>query len=225
MSSPDTDPRSPTGSPGAGQQVTAAPIAGGYSPAYRALDTLSIGAFLALCAALVDVVGERTWLHVLFGFAGPLVADLVTGMVHWAADTWGTVRWPVVGPLFIRTFREHHVDPMAITRHDFVETNGSNAMVTLPLLAAAAWLGSPSLAAAVLWLCLWVMATNQLHKWGPLRPCVAALGVLAPAPRARAHPGAPRRPPPRSVPAELLHHRRLAEPAAGPARLLSLAGA
>lgn len=137
----------------------------------RALDAAAILVFAGLAAALA----WRTGWSPAFVVAIPLgwvLADAVSGTVHWAADTWGTVRWPIVGPLFIRPFREHHVDPTAITRHDFVETNGSNCMVACPVLGSAflipgSW--GPAitelLSALDVSLCGWVMATNQFHSW------------------------------------------------------------
>ncbi|XP_068723907.1 plasmanylethanolamine desaturase 1-like [Montipora capricornis] len=107
--------------------------------------------------------------------AGILVADFSSGFVHWAADTWGSISIPIVGKAFIRPFREHHVDPTAITRHDLIETNGDNCLLTLPGLCYMSYrylsLDQETIQASygtdcfLFTLAVFVTLTNQIHKW------------------------------------------------------------
>ena len=157
-----------------------APLIAEYSPGFRLVETASIVLFAGLWAALVArAAAAGPSLSILAALVamggGALAADLVSGTVHWAADTWGDQGWPIVGPTLIRSFREHHVDQTAITHHDFVEANGATALVLLPFLLGVhaglpagpeAWSGRHDLVAAFsLSLTFCVLMTNQVHKW------------------------------------------------------------
>jgi plasmanylethanolamine desaturase len=125
-----------------------------------------------LCARLASAPVEHAaaWACAA-GLLGYVLADLVSGVVHWAGDRLLTVDTPVFGPHFVRPFREHHDDPRALTRHGFLETNGNNAVVSLSGLGgawllpiesgASSWFGAALLVATMTALS-W---TNQLHKW------------------------------------------------------------
>ena len=112
------------------------------------------------------------WLLPIIAVLAYLAADLISGFVHFLADNFGSSEMPVIGPHFIGAFREHHVDPKGITRHDFIDTNGNNSLVSLPFLLLA-WLELPIEATVsgylfgtfFLLLCLAVFLTNQFHKW------------------------------------------------------------
>ncbi len=112
---------------------------------------------------------------------GVALADLVTGVIHWAGDTFFDEDTPVLGPRWIRPFREHHRDPLAITHHGFFEVSGNNCWLLLGVLGAMHAVG-PALEsaggrlawAALLAFCLSVAVSNQLHRWAhaeaPPRP-------------------------------------------------------
>lgn len=92
---------------------------------------------------------------------GWIIADLLSGLVHWALDRLGDERAPLVGAILIRPFREHHDDPLAMTRHDFVETNGAAALGGSALLLFHHEL--------LFFAALGVLAANQCHKWAHAR--------------------------------------------------------
>lgn len=160
-----------------------------YGPVQRAKDVVAVGVFLWLCAVSSKRIyaeaeaGDWPWLPGAVA-AGLLAADFISGFVHWLGDTWGSIDMPVLGKAFIRPFREHHVDPKAITRHDFFETNGNNCFVSIPIVAATAFgplpagAAGPILATFLVGMVLWVFLTNQIHKWSHMDAPPAWIAAL-----------------------------------------------
>jgi plasmanylethanolamine desaturase len=110
---------------------------------------------------------------------GWLLADFLSGLLHWAADTWGRVDMPVIGRRLLHPFRVHHANPRDILARGFLDLNGDVAAVCLPFLAVALWLPletAGSQAAAVLLTATagFALPTNQVHQWAhmarPPRP-------------------------------------------------------
>jgi ubiquitin-conjugating enzyme E2 variant len=148
-----------------------------YSRAHRAAEIVSIllvfGTLAALAARIARTIGTPGgWIALgLTGLTGYLAADFISGFVHWAGDTIGDEATPFLGKNFVTPFRHHHVDPKDISRHDFIETNGNNCIVVVaPLLVAYLLMpGRPGIlffaCALMAFLSLFIVATNQFHKW------------------------------------------------------------
>lgn len=133
----------------------------------RAIEISSVAIFFVLLALSFSNLSIEIQYLPIAALCGWLLADLFSGLVHWALDTFGSVRTPFFGPAFIRPFREHHADPAGMTRHDFMEVNGASCLGCLPLLLLALPLdGFPH--ALVVFTCLGVLFTNQCHKWAHL---------------------------------------------------------
>lgn len=137
---------------------------------------------LAAAAALLAIQAGRAleglqasgawWVIPGVALLGVACADFATGALHWFGDRFFDERTPILGALLIRPFREHHSDPRAMLRHDFLELHGNSAIPAIALLGAAQLLrASPTGAASAafeLWLlsfCAIGMAANQLHRW------------------------------------------------------------
>lgn len=144
----------------------------------RGLEVLGLalaGLIAALLGArLVGLASDFPLAVTAGALAGLLLADFLSGLAHWLCDTFGSPETPLVGRALIHDFREHHVDPQAITRHDLVATNGANCLASLPLATLALWLPATGrLAAAAVALLaaafLALAVTNQVHKWAHAR--------------------------------------------------------
>ena len=104
---------------------------------------------------------------------GYAASDWVSGLAHWFFDTFFEEDTPVIGPLLIRPFREHHRDPMAMTHHGFLELNGNNCLGLILPLAAVTLFGPVAPASArsrfllffLVVFFLGIAVTNRLHGW------------------------------------------------------------
>ncbi|KAL0477630.1 plasmanylethanolamine desaturase [Acrasis kona] len=172
-------------------------LADGYSNEKRMMEITSISLFACFFFYNVYIIfpyinSTTAALMLLVAVVvGMLMADFVSGVIHWAADTWGTTEWAFVGNTFIRSFREHHIDPAAITRHDWIETNGDNALVSIffllpPHIINLLFYGSLPVPGMKLdnfqlftlifnvTFSLFIAFTNQFHKWAhsPIQPTI-----------------------------------------------------
>ncbi len=156
----------------------------------RAFEVACLVASALLLAAnvirLASGLGLRWWIAPVVVIAGA-AADLMSGLVHWSADTWGRDTLPVLGPRFLRPFRVHHVNPHDLLRRSFIDCNGDVAMLNAPLLAAALYVPLDPwapLAVALTAFAAWSLPTNQVHQWAhmptPPRPVrwLQARGVI-----------------------------------------------
>lgn len=133
---------------------------------YEYLMFCDVGALLAAGHA-----GHATWMLPLMFVLGYVTADFVSGFVHFLADNMGSTKTPFFGPVFIRPFREHHVDPQAICRHGFLEVNGANCLISLPVMLTTYYmvpvqgLWSAFFVGYIGMFLFGIFLTNQFHSW------------------------------------------------------------
>ena len=157
------------------KKVSLAHLEKEYSTTQKGFRVLFLFGFVVMSFLYIRQIFSSFSFDFLFPFSvaflfAVLTADFLSGVVHWAADTWGNVDWPVVGRSIIQSFRLHHVDQKGITRHDFLQTNADVAFVVFPVqLLSYLFLvyvyPSAFLFAFFGSLTIVGFFTNQIHKW------------------------------------------------------------
>ena len=149
-----------------------------YPRSHRLFEIFSITVFGAFASVLawrtLDGIATRTtWssypLHIMALLAGYAAADLASGIVHYLLDNFGSPNTPIIGQKFVKPFRDHHVDPMEMTRGDLIAVNADNVFICLPVIIPVYFLldakRHPVIGVFLLGLTAAVVMTNQLHKW------------------------------------------------------------
>jgi plasmanylethanolamine desaturase len=162
-----------------------------YPTSHRVFEFVSVGTFIGFAAALVwrvvDEVAGRMSVPIALLIVGLVlaayaVADLASGIVHFLLDNFGSPETPVIGQKFVKPFRDHHVDPMEMTRGDFIAVNADNVFVCLPVIIPSFFFletsAHPYAGVFIVGLVSGVIMTNQLHKWAHM-PTVPRLVAAA----------------------------------------------
>lgn len=155
-------------------------VEGKSAPLHSILEHLMTYGFPLLCAAnLYLAARELGWLGVAVVIVvgvpvAWVLADFVSGLVHWFADTYGADDTPLFGPWLIKPFRQHHQYARDICTHNLVLTIGNSCTAAAPLQAGILYLllsdEEVSVTKAVLafvfnLFAIAMVATNVLHKW------------------------------------------------------------
>ena len=102
---------------------------------------------------------------------GVVMADLVSGFVHWFEDGYIHKKMPVLGKWFGQVAednRRHHTQPRAFLTNRWFQSSWDVCVAALLVLAGAAWLKMLNVG-------VWVFAilvanANQIHKWAHQSP-------------------------------------------------------
>lgn len=101
-----------------------------------------------------------------------LLADFLSGVLHWLIDRYGSIRIPFLGPYVILAFRAHHLFPKDMTKLPFLSTVGSSSLILGVFLffvslyqPAEPTVFSVFLIATALAVSTFLAITNLVHKW------------------------------------------------------------
>ncbi len=105
-----------------------------------------------------------------------LIADFLTGLIHWIEDTYGVPAWWLIGGPVIEPNILHHSDPLHFTMSSVLMRNYQPfAIAAASVLAlAAAGFGSWQLALTI----SLASMGNEVHAWAHKRPTSSLIRLL-----------------------------------------------
>lgn len=195
-----TSPRSPT-------IATSTPVNLANDPSLQSTwehrAWVASGCTSVLVSLLKSVTGAAysgMWPEPLFmGLLGYVLADLGTGVYHWAIDNYGDASTPVFGSQ-IEAFQGHHKWPWTITRRQFANNLHALARATMFVVIPLDLAIADPVVHAFVGVCAGcIMFSQQFHAWAHgtksrLPPMVVALqdaGLLISRTKHGAHHRAP----------------------------------
>lgn len=64
-----------------------------------------------------------------------LLADFITGIVHWWQDAYGNPTWPIVGKYVVKPNLKHHKDPRGMLKDSYWQKTGASFIVGIILIS------------------------------------------------------------------------------------------
>jgi plasmanylethanolamine desaturase len=106
--------------------------------------------------------------HIAHGATAILVADFLSGLVHWAEDAYARADTPIIGKWIGEANLEHHAKPRAFVSRGWWASSWDLVLASSLIVLGAWWL---KILAWPVWLFAFVTANaNQVHKWAHSAP-------------------------------------------------------
>jgi hypothetical protein len=99
---------------------------------------------------------------VLKALAAILLADFVSGLIHWLEDAYGREDFPIIGPLITKPNILHHHKPREFTHKNWLQSSWDLVLINLAIVGIAALFRRLTWP---VWLFALVSAnSNEIHK-------------------------------------------------------------
>jgi ubiquitin-conjugating enzyme E2 variant len=102
---------------------------------------------------------------VIYVIAAWLVADMISGVVHWWEDRYGNPEWPILGTFVVKPNIRHHLSPRELAGLGYWERNWTTilpALIAASAFYACGWTFAATVAAMV-------SQANEVHAWSHRR--------------------------------------------------------